>query len=334
MTGNGLRDALTVVRPGLQTTVQDPGRPGFIRYGVPVSGALDPDRLTLANALVGNDTAAAGLEIRLKGPQLEIHCETLRAAVTCAQGAHVIRAGVPLIMPPFQAVDLIRGDRIEIDTTEPDIIGYLAVSGGIDVAPVMGSRATYPAGGFGGWQGRALQARDSLPVGPQPAPASLPGPISDLPDRTDAPIRLVPGPDRAHFDASANHALLHETFRVTHEIDRIGMRLDGPRLKHSDLGADIASSGTAPGVIQVPGSGRPIVLLADAQTVGGYARIATVISVDLPRLARLKPGAAVRFAAVDRTTAFACARAHAEALAARLSIIRSDTDCLEVTLPP
>ncbi|MBT8418092.1 MAG: allophanate hydrolase, partial [Silicimonas sp.] len=174
----------------------------------------------------------------------------------------------------------------------------LAVSGGIDVPLVLGSRATYARAALGGIAGRAMQAGDRLPLGRQKAdePLAYPDPPAD----TDDPIRVVLGPQDDHFEPAALTAFFEGRYTVTDKVDRMGMRLDGPALAHRapEL-AQIASDGTVPGSVQVPGNGQPIVLLADGQTVGGYPKIATVISADLPRLARRAPGDQVRFVGIE-----------------------------------
>jgi biotin-dependent carboxylase-like uncharacterized protein len=196
--------------------------------------------------------------------------------------------------------------------------GYLVVEGGFALAPVLGSLATYARAALGGFQGRALAAGDELPVAGAAGPRQEVFLPSTLPAAT-GPIRVVLGPDDHHFHQEAVDVFLSSEYVVSQEADRIGLRLDGPTLAHS-AAFEIPSQGTVNGTIQVPGSGKPIILLADRQTTGGYTKIATVISADLPRVGRLQPGARIRFAAVDSASAIRLARQQTEAIA---STIRS-----------
>lgn len=299
---------LRILQPGPQSTVQDLGRAGFQAYGVPVCGALDGRALRLANALVGNAVGAAALEIRLLGPAFEVCDGPLRMALAGAQAdievtldAEVRRYGA------WRAIDVPEGARVRIGPLAGSGCAVLAFAGGIDVPPVLGSRSTDLKGGFGGHEGRALAAGDRLnlsdnkPLGPCLA---LPSPPSGNGEVT---LRAVLGPQADAFTEAAVEAFFHTPYRVSREADRMGMRLDGTKLTFRG-GADIVSDGIVTGAVQVPGSGLPILLLADHQTIGGYAKIATVISADLPRAGRLLPGAALRFQAVTVAEAEAARR--------------------------
>ncbi|WHZ10552.1 MAG: Allophanate hydrolase 2 subunit 2 [Burkholderiaceae bacterium] len=304
---------LEVLEPGLAVAVQDRGRFGFRRLGVPVAGALDTDLLAAANALAGNPADAAALEVLLTGPTLRVRSGRVRLALAGAIGASVQRAqGEPVQAPPWSTVTASAGDTVRFGAVAAPkeggpAIAYVAVSGGVDVPPALGSRSTYARAALGGVQGRALAAGDLLGCAGAVGDAFLEFKAPPL-AQADGPIRVIPGPQADHFTEAALQALCDQPFTVTPDSDRMGLRLQGPLLAHSALGADIASDGVTPGAIQVPANGQAIVLMADCQTVGGYPKIATVISADLPRLAHLRPGAQLRFARVGLAEA-AAARA-------------------------
>jgi biotin-dependent carboxylase-like uncharacterized protein len=304
---------LVVRDPGPATAVQDLGRPAGRHLGIPLSGTLVPDWLRLANALVGNPAEAAGLEFRLAGPRLEVGCDRLIVAVGGPAGMRIVGAGGTAAVPPWTAALAERGDSIAVGRVDEGTTAVLAVAGGIATPPFLGSRATYARAGLGGLDGRLLRRGDCLPLGEMGVAAAR---ALDAPPPEEAgPIRVVLGPQDDHFQAAAVDALLDGAYTVTDRADRMGMRLAGPALPHRDPDlAQIVSDGVVPGAIQVPGSEQAIVLLADAQTVGGYPKIATVIGADLPRLARAAPGTAVRFAAVETAEAEAALRARIEAL--------------------
>jgi len=311
--------ALRVLAPGLMTTLQDLGRRGYQHLGIPVSGALDPVALGAANALAGNGTATGALEIAYHGPTLAVEAESVRLAFAGGAAAIEVLAGegaagaTPL--PPLQSVRLRRGQVLRVGGLSESAVGYLAVEGGFDAAPVLGSQSTYVRGGLGGFAGRPLRAGDLLPL--RQAEASdrpdsmLPALDLALPER----IRVVLGPQDDHFTERGRRTFLESAYTVSPASDRMGVRLDGAALEHSG-GFNIVSDGIAPGSIQVPGNGLPIVLLADRQTTGGYPKIATVIAADLPALGRLAPGARIAFAAVSIAEAEAAHRQLAARLAA------------------
>jgi biotin-dependent carboxylase-like uncharacterized protein len=310
-----MKAGLRVRSPGFHTTVQDLGRPGWQAIGVPVSGALDAFSLRLANALVGNPPGAPALEILLAGPELEVAADTARVALAGAGASLVTGAASSPDVPSGQSVALSRGDVLKVIVGGQSACCYLAAEGGFAVPPVLGSASTYVRAGIGGLEGRALLSGDFLPLAIASAALRpelrLPLP---LPPTGDQPIRVVLGPQQEYFIDAAVAALLGGEFRVSQSADRMGMRLDGPRLQHSD-GWDIVSDAIATGAIQVPGSGQPIVLLADHQTTGGYPKIATVISADLPVVGRRRPGDPIRFAAVTVEEAQEFCRAEERRLA-------------------
>ena len=290
---------LKVLVPGLHTTVQDLGRNGYQDIGVPVSGALDGFGLRLANALVGNPQATAALEILVSGLVVEIVADSARLALVGTGAGLGIRGENPRVVAAGQSVTVQRGDIVQIALGRQSACCYLAVEGGIAVPRVLGSASTYVRAALGGLNGRALQRDDVIPlaVGCASERNELRAPAlpRGSPDRR---IRVVLGPQDRYFRKESLATLLDAEFRVSNDTDRMGMRLDGPLLRHR-RGWDIVSDAIATGSIQVPGSGQPIVLLSDHQTTGGYPKIATVISADLPRLGRCRPGDPLRFASVE-----------------------------------
>lgn len=317
---------------GLGTTVQDGGRPGFRRFGVPLCGALDPLWLACANALAGNAAGAAALELRLTGPRLRVVGGRVRVALVGDALGELRRADAGrLTFHPWRSLTLAHGDELAVGAVRGGI-AYLAFSGGIATPSLLGSRATHLRARMGGLDGRALAAGDRLPLG-QADPHG--------PERRQAPflheggpIRLIAGPQDDHFTPAALRALVEETFVVSRDVDRMGVCLDGPRLLHdARFGDEIVSDGVVPGAIQVPPDGRPILLGADCQTVGGYPKIATAIRADLPRLAHLLPGMRLRFAYVSREQALAALRAQQSRLAAWIAGIapHAGTDGIDET---
>jgi biotin-dependent carboxylase-like uncharacterized protein len=296
--------ALRVLAPGLLTTVQDGGRPGLRRLGVPSGGAADPPALRLANLLAGNPAGVAGLEITHAGPRLEVEAGSVRVALAgeCAVAVEDA-AGRTRPAGPWSSLTLHRGDRLRLGRVSTGLRCYLAVAGGIAVPPVLGSAATDLRGGWGGLAGRALRAGDLLPLSPTApgggAEAGVEPPPWWSPGRA---VRAVPGPQDDHFTAAALDRLATAVWTVTPASDRTGLRLDGPELEHRGE-AEIVSDACLPGSVQVPGSRRPIVLLVDGGTTGGYPKIATVASADIGALGRLRPGATLRFELVDVATA-------------------------------
>jgi KipI family sensor histidine kinase inhibitor len=274
---------LEVIRAGMFTTVQDLGRVGHRAQGVPLSGAADPFALRLANLLVGNRENDAGLEFTLVGPELRFLHDTVIAIGGAEFGQ----------LPRWQPIAVRAGTSLDIGTARTGCRGCMAIAGGIDVAPVLGSRSTYVRGRLGGFLGRGLLEGDVLPV---PAARRAFRKHWHIDERitphysSGAVVRVIPGLHAPQFDSGWMSA----GFKVSAHSDRMGVRLLGQPLRRFDSG-DIASTPVAPGTVQVPPDGQPIVLLADAQTIGGYPQAAYVIAVDLPVMAQLRPGDEVRF---------------------------------------
>lgn len=284
---------LRVLAGGLGNTLQDAGRWGYRHMGIPVSGYLDPLFARCAQALVGNEANAAALEMRILGPTLEVVDGPLRLALCGEVSARIRRAGSgEMPLPPWQTACLQAGDVLQIGAILRGV-AYLAVAGGFNTPPQLGSRATYTPARIGGLDGRALVSGDWLPAAPCRDEGER---IAPPWQHEEGAIRIILGPQDDAFSAEALAAFLAGLYTVTRDCDRMGMRLHGPALTHANA---TISDGVAPGAIQIAGDGQPIILLADCQTVGGYPKIATVISADLPRLAQCPPGSEIRFFAVD-----------------------------------
>ncbi len=282
---------LAVHDAGPMTTVQDLGRAGYLRLGIPASGPMDREAFLLANRLVGNADNDAGLECTLIGPRLEFTDERW-VAVTGADMAPTLN-GAPA--PRWEGFRVKPGDVLKLGQARSGVRGYLAISGGIRTPLVLGSRSTYVRGRLGGLDGRALRKGDGLPLGP--AIAGVPRRVraDRIPGYAVEPeLRVVLGPQDDCFTPCGIAAFLEGPYEMLPQSDRMGARLKGPFVEHT-RGHDIISDGIALGGIQVVGDGQPIVLLADRQSTGGYTKIATVCSFDIGRIAQVKPGRRLRF---------------------------------------
>ncbi len=315
---------IRVLRPGLLTTVQDLGRPGYRAWGLPVAGAIDPLSLAAANLLAGNAPGTAALELTLLGGTFRFEVEATAALAGAEMGGRL--DGVPV--PSGSSFRAPAGATLELGPATLGVRAYLAVRGGIDVPPVLGSRSTYTRAAVGGLEGRALRAGDALPVGA--ARGRAPGPRRlgaedrpGLPEASDTVrLRVLPGPQEDRLPADALAALLATSWTVTRLNDRMGYRLDGPPLR-LEGGADIVTDGLLPGAVQVASDGRPMILMMDAQTAGGYAKPVTVIAPDLRWLGQARAGHRVRLVLVTMEGALAAvreSRAEVEGLARRLGV--------------
>jgi len=271
-------------------TVQDSGRRGYRKLGIPVSGYMDDYSARIANYLVGNPSNAPLLEFLLSGPTLRFNASAVFAV---AGDVEVRLNGVPV--EPWTSYWAKRGDVLEVGALRSGLYGYIAFAGGIKCEPLLGSCSTYAKAGLG----RPLKAGDVLNLGY----AILTGrdgkrlPEGLWPDYSaqEITVSVVLGPDLEHFTEEGVNTFLSEAYTVTPESDRMGYRLDGKTIEHSEKGAGIVTSPLVPGSVQVPANGKPIVMMRDAQTTGGYAKIGVVISAHLHRLAQLRPGFRVRF---------------------------------------
>ena len=290
---------IEVIDGGTGNSIQDCGRFGYRHLGVAVSGCLDSFLARCANALVGNAPECACLEIRGNGPKLLIRHGRIHLALAGDLSAVLRRCDGSLReVPAWSSVTLFPHEQIEVDRFSGGT-AYLSVYGGIVTPPQLDSRSTYARALLGGIDGHLLRAGDLLPCASQ---AHLEyHEYHAAPWCYEAgPMRVLPGPQDTHFTEDARHAFYHSAFRVTPRLDRLGICLEGPLLAHGAPDAvDIVSDGVAPGSVQVQASGQAIVLLADGQTVGGYPKIANVISADLPRLAQLRVDDELRFSAVS-----------------------------------
>ncbi|MCB1337850.1 MAG: biotin-dependent carboxyltransferase [Maritimibacter sp.] len=316
--------AVKVITPGLSTSVQDLGRPGYCHLGIPLSGGMDRFALRVANMLVGNDEGAAVLEAVFMGPELEF---TAPATVAVTGGD----------LPPklngderagWEAFAVKAGDRLSFGFLKSGARAYIAVSGGIDVPVKLGSRSTYTLGALGGFQGRAIQAGDELPVGAAAGSArgAVPAELRRMPGNP-AELRMLPGLYWHRITAESGQRFFADTWKVAPEADRIGYRFKGgtpldfvPRTQPFGAGSDpsnIVDACYPYGSIQVPGGTEPIVLHRDAVSGGGYMMVGTVISADMDLIGQLQPHSPARFVEVSMDEALA-ARADRQAALARV----------------
>jgi antagonist of KipI len=304
--------SLRIIRPGLLTTVQDRGRHGLQHLGVVPCGPMDPVALELANVLVGNRNGEAALEFTVLGPEIRFGCDALVAICGAQFEATLAGRALPLDRPVLVEKDSsLRAGRALIGSR-----AYLAVAGGIQTPPVLGSRSTYLPAKFGGLEGRQLRAGDVLPLAPDAEAlarkrfsnlsatrknqsgvetVTWSAPALTLPEREPIVIHAMEGRHHDHFDAAAQRAFFEATWKVSPDSNRMGFRLLGPVLARTEA-REILSEPACLGTVQVPASGMPIALMADHQTTGGYPKIAEIAAADVPRLAQLAPGGTVRFA--------------------------------------
>jgi len=318
--------AIEVMKPGLSTTVQDLGRPGYYHLGIPLSGAMDRAALRAANLLVGNDEGAAALEAVFLGPELRFNADAL-VAVTGADLPPKLD-GQP--QPGWTTFRVRAGQVLSFAFLRQGARAYVAVAGGIDVPAVLGSRSTYVLGALGGLDGRALLAGDRLPLGVAPRQVAEGRSVPDTlrPAATPTELRVLPGLYWHRLTATAQASFFADTWKVAPEADRIGYRFRGgralefvPREQPFGAGSDpsnIVDSGYPYGSVQVPGGTEPIVLHRDAVSGGGYFMLGTVISADMDLIGQMQPHTPTRFVMVDMDAALA-ARA---ARAARLQRVR------------
>ncbi len=316
-------DAIEVVKPGLATTVQDLGRPGFYHLGIPLSGAMDQFALAAANMLVGNEPGAAGLEAVFMGPELLFRADATVAV--CGAELPPKVDGAP--METWTSFAVKAGQVLSFDYLKAGARGYIAVSGGIDVPVVLGSRSTYPLGGLGGFEGRALAAGDKLSTGVGAAARAgrkLPAELWRGPGAAPVELRMLPGLYWHRVTEASGARFLSDTWKVAPEADRIGYRFRGgspleyvPREQPFGAGSDpsnIVDACYPYGSIQVPGGTEPIVLHRDAVSGGGYMMVGTVISADMDLIGQLQPHMPVKFVEVDMAGALAARKARADML--------------------
>ncbi len=289
-------DMFQVITPGAFSTVQDMGRIGFQQFGVPVSGALDQFACRVANLLVHNSENAAVLELTFLGPTLK----ALSDGIVAVTGADMPVLVNDRFQPQWQSFAVSPGDLISIKAAQKGVRAYLAVGGGISVPEVMGSRSTLVGAGIGGFDGRALSKSDVLCRGhanPVPSGQTLPEAFRPRLEN-NVTLRALPGPQDDRFDEGMD-LFFRSDFRVSSHADRRGCRLEGPTIMmKANMPGTIISEPNIAGMVQVPPDGQPIIMLVET-TVGGYAKIATVITPDLDLVAQLRPGDIVRFSRVN-----------------------------------
>lgn len=301
--------SVVVLKPGLLTTLQDRGRRGFAASGVGGAGPMDAVAFRLANALAGNADSAAALEISVLGPRLQFDIDAVIALAGAEIGAHVDTHPVP----SWRSVRVAAGSVLDCGSARHGARAYLAVGGGFAAEPVLGSRATDVNAGLGPFDGRPLMAGNRLALAgasAMPSASRLQSPAASqskpLPQAWSLdprpwfdpdprhPIRLIRGAHWEALDPASRDALFNGEFRISADSNRVGYRLDGPRLG-LDMPLELVSEPVAFGTLQLPPAGQPIVLMAEHPTTGGYPRIGQVAAIDLPRLAQRRPGDPVRF---------------------------------------
>lgn len=308
---------MNILYPGPLSAVQDMGRAGHAAQGYPECGACDKYALALGNLLCGNPETAAAIEMTLAGATVQFEQDAIIALTGAACTPALSNQPVPLYTP----VRVRAGETLETGALSSGLRGYLCVQGGIDTPPVLGSRSTDTKCRIGGHDGRALQKGDTLPIGKAPAGYDLNRAMRAARTLAEKPwllrprtahawlgdqviplLRAVPGPQDDAFTPEGLHAFFTGLYAVTPDSNRMGVKLSGPaaETKH---GSDILSDGIVEGSVQISANGQPILMLADHQTTGGYAKIATVIAPDLSAAAQLRPGEAVAFRPVDVQTA-------------------------------
>ena len=313
-------------KPGWQTTIQDAGRWGRQGYGVSVSGPMDWFSHRLANARVGNSGEAAALEVTMSGPELVFEGEAWFAVTGAEFPLHLNGAPVAIARP----MRARSGDTLSFGLRRRGARGYLAVAGGFSVPPVLGSRSTHVLSGLGGLEGRPLRAGDRIEIGESsgtPSRAAALATPSESVEREahlrsavltlpagGATVRVLPGPHEDRFSRETIDKLYSSRYVLSSRSDRMGYRLDGPALPWSAETAELISSATVAGAIQIPASGQPILLMADRATTGGYPILAVVISADLPLAGQLGPGDWIEVEPCTRDEALAALREREDAL--------------------
>jgi antagonist of KipI len=292
------RSGFFIHRSGLFTTIQDLGRHGYQRYGVSVSGAMDRTALRIGNRIVGNPDGAAGLEITLQGPELEF----TGSAILAITGADLSPTLNGCAIPMWSAVPVHGGDRLRFGARRQGCRAYVCVAGGPDVPAVLGSRSTDVRAGIGGLSGRRLCKGDHVyfenPARETSRPSGSQLPLRARPHYTAEPrLRVILGPQADSFSAAALDVLFNNPYVISPDSDRMGFRLEGASVPARDS-LEWVSDATAAGTIQVPADQRPILLMADCQTTGGYPKVASVITADMGQAGQLAPGDRIRFSPI------------------------------------
>lgn len=312
------------------TTVQDLGRCGYMASGFQQSGAMDRFAAEAANLLVDNSERDGVLEMTMLGVKVYFDEDNV-IAITGAEFTPTVtdfETGEVTELPMNRAIRIKKGDVLDCGSAKSGLRGYLAVAGGFDIAPVMGSMSTNLKCKTGGFEGRKLRVGDVIPLRhPQGWLFSMVGRVYEPEKRADGTvtIHVIPGPQDDYFSDKGKNTFYSEVYSVTADSDRMGIKLDGAPVESID-GVDIISDGIVAGSVQIPSAGKPIIMMADRQTTGGYAKIATVITSDLPLLAQLRPGGTLRFKKVDLQYAVKRIKADKKALKKlQTNILRADT---------
>ena len=295
--------SMHIISPGMLTTVQDLGRRGYMASGFQQGGAMDQFAARAANILLDNSESDGVLEMTLLGVKAYFDEDNV-IAITGAEFAPTVtdsETGEVTELPMNRAIRIKKGDVLDCGSAGSGLRGYLAVAGGFDIAPVMGSMSTNLKCKVGGFEGRKLKSGDVLPLRyPQSDLYGMTSRVFEPEKQKDGTVtvHVIPGPQDDYFSDKGKNIFYSETYSVTGDSDRMGIKLDGTPVESVD-GVDIISDGIVAGSVQIPSSGKPIIMMADRQTTGGYAKIATVITSDLPLLAQLRPGGSLRFEKVD-----------------------------------
>lgn len=287
---------IKITRAGLLTTIQDKGRWGYQQYGMSVAGAMDLFSMRVANLLVDNDENTAIMETTFLGPEIEFSCNEIIAITGGNMNPRLNGDRIPM----WSSILVKKGDLLSFSGINSGLRSYISFSRGLDVPEILASKSTFLRGNLGGFEGRKLADGDEIPLGDRSIESRgsyLPN--SFIPEyKKEYDIRVVIGPQDDYFTQEAIEIFLKSTYKVTSQADRMGYRLDGPKISHKDS-ADIISDGIVFGSIQVPGHGSPIIMMADRQTTGGYTKIATVITPDLSLLAQMGPDSQINFKAIS-----------------------------------
>ena len=297
---------MKVITPGPLSTVQDGGRFGYMSTGFGSGGAMDLRAMRIANILVGNNENDGVIEMTMMGMTVTFDCDSVIALTGADMQPKLNGEEIPM----YESVPVHPEDKLTLGAAQTGMRGYLAVAGGFDIEPVMGSFSTNMKVKLGGFQGRKLQAGDKLPLRQSLTMADLGknkcDPENDYPKETT--VRVMFGPQDDYFTDKGINTFLTARYSVSGQSDRMGVRLEGEKIENKN-GVDIISDGIAYGSVQIPASGTPIIMMADRQTTGGYAKIATVITADLYKIAQAKPGSFIRFQAVSEKEAVAALKA-------------------------
>lgn len=313
---------LEIISGGLSSTIQDYGRFGHQSIGVSPGGALDPAMLRVANVLVGNPQAVGAIEVRIQGPVMRVMAHSVRIALAGTTSFLEILEPRQEYIPAHRSVYLSRGQVFRVGVTADTACCYLAAEGGFDVPFFYNSQSTYQLKSSGALGGQALRDGERLPLSYKGTIPGLDSLTKEIYKEDESKIiRVVLGPQADHFTDTGLHTFLNSEYEVSHDSNRMGLRATGPEIEHAE-GYNIISDGITTGSIQVPGTGLPIILLADRQTTGGYPKIGTVISSDLRRLGRMTPGTTFRFREVSIKEAEDISRTHEKQIKKVINSIR------------